>query len=424
MFHTVGERTFVKPLDKTKSSTHRRMIHMQLDVPLLVTVIALCIIGLVMVYSASYDASVLNDHPPAYIFFLQLAWMTLGIGAAIFTSWFDYHNWHKLAIPLLGVTLVLLIGVLLINEVVNNAVRTMFSGSIQPSELAKFTTVIYLSVWAYSKRDQLRDITFGLLPLGAIVGIIGGLILSQPDLSAFITVVLLGGVIFFLAGSDLKQMILLVILALIFGVLVLKVVLTGSHRMQEYLLGLEDLTNASYHVVRSIEAFVRGEWFGVGIGFSEAKVTGLPYPYTDSIFAVIGEELGVFGASILVCLYTFLLWRGIIIANRAPDQLGRLLASGLSIWIVVEAFVNMSVMLNILPFAGNALPFISKGGSNLVMTLASIGIILNISHLSTKTKEQEGSALSEVVNLRWRDGGRRVSGARRSASARRTTPQA
>jgi cell division protein FtsW len=171
-------------------------------------------------------------------------------------------------------------------------------------------------------------------------------------------------------------------------------------------------------VVRSIEAFVRGKWFGVGIGMSEIKLTGLPYPFTDSIFAVIAEETGLAGATVLVGLYLAFLWRGLTIAQRAPDELGRLLAGGLSIWIATEAFINMAVMLNILPFAGNALPFISKGGSNLLFTFAAVGVVLNISRASVQSEEQEGSTLSEVVNLRWRNGRRRVSRSRRSESSR------
>jgi cell division protein FtsW len=154
----------------------------------------------------------------------------------------------------------------------------------------------------------------------------------------------------------------------------------------------------------------------VGIGNASTKLTGLPVPPTDSIFAVVGEETGVFGAAALVVLYVTMLWRGLGIARRAPDQLGTLMAAGLCLWLGMEAFVNMAVMLNLLPFAGNALPFISAGGSNLFVSFVAIGILMNISRLSGKVKEEEGRSFVAVVDMRGRNGRRRVSRPRRTAS--------
>ena len=148
----------------------------------------------------------------------------------------------------------------------------------------------------------------------------------------------------------------------------------------------------------------------MGIGKAEAKVTGLPVPPTDSIFAVIGEETGIVGVVFLVLLYSGLLWRGLTIARRAPDQMGALLAGGLTFWIVIEALINMASMISLIPFTGNALPLISAGGSSLVMSMASIGIILNVSRLSEKTKEDHGKFFNAVIDLRRRDRGRGISG--------------
>ena len=147
------------------------------------------------------------------------------------------------------------------------------------------------------------------------------------------------------------------------------------------------------------------------------KVIGLPVPPTDSIYAVIGEETGVFGSVALVICYVLFFWRGIRVASRAPDDLGALLAAGLSLWIAIEAFINMAVMVNLMPFAGNALPFISYGGSNLVVSLAAVGILLNVSRLSVQNMEDQGRLFGAVVNLRWRDRGRRVSRPYRSTGA-------
>jgi len=368
-----------------------------------------------MVYSASWDYSFLLFNSPNYIFTRQVLWLILGVGAAVFLTFMDYHWWRRLAVPAMAVAVVSLIAVLFISDVRHGAVRTLMGGSIQPSELAKLVTVIYLAVWLYTKQEYLSDINFGLMPLAGILGFLGGLIFVQPDLSAVITILFLGGTLFFLAGGDLRQIGIMMLVAILVGWLVVAVNRTGGERVASYLVGLKDPTNASYHVQRSLEAFVNGGWLGVGIGNAQTKLTGLPVPPTDSIFAVIGEETGVLGSTVLVVLYVVLMWRGLRIARRAPDQLGTLLAAGLSLWISMEALVNMAVMINLLPFAGNALPFISAGGSNLVVSLAAIGILMNISRLSVRVKEEEGRSFVAVVDLRGRNRRRRVSRSRRAA---------
>jgi cell division protein FtsW len=187
-----------------------------------------------------------------------------------------------------------------------------------------------------------------------------------------------------------------------------------------FLAGLQDPTNASYHVQRSFEAVIKGGIFGVGLGQADTKLTGLPFAPTDSIFAVVAEELGLFGSLLLMSLYAVLVWRGLVIARRAPDMLGTLLASGITFWIGMEALINMTVMVGLMPFAGNALPFISAGGSNLVSTLSAVGIILNISRQSgekLKKEEDDRRSFGAVIDLRRGNGRRSVPRPRR---ARRT----
>jgi len=392
------------------------VVQLGIDVPLLLVIATLMIFGVLMVYSASWDYSFLIFGSPTYIFSRQVIWMITGAGVAAFLAFLDYHWWRRLAVPAMALTVLALVAVLFISDVRHGAVRTLMGGSVQPSELAKVVTVIYLAVWLYSRREQLSDISFGLFPLAGILGILGGLIFIQPDLSAVITILFLGGTLFFLAGGDLRQIGALLLVAILVGWLVVVVNSTGGERVASYLAGLKDPTNASYHVQRSLEAFVNGSWLGVGIGNASTKLTGLPVPPTDSIFAVVGEETGVFGASALVVLYVTMLWRGLGIARRAPDQLGTLMAAGLSLWLAMEALVNMAVMLNLLPFAGNALPFISAGGSNLFVSFVAIGILMNISRLSVKVKEEEGRSFVAVVDLRGRNRRRRVSRPRRAGS--------
>lgn len=410
----MGARTFVN--DRFSFSFSRNLTR-GLDIPLVLTVVALLTFGLIMLYSASFDFSFNEYGSSTYMFLRQLRWLSLGVVAAFILSLFDYHHWRKLIVfGMLG-TIGLLVTVLFINEIRFGASRTLFEGSYQPSELAKLIAVIYLSVWLYAKRQSLHDVTFGLIPLGVILGIIGGLIYLQPDLSAAGTVLILGGLLFFLAGADMKQIIFLLILAVIIGWVVVQFSATGRDRVYSFVAGFQDPINASYHVRRSFEAIIKGGVFGVGLGQADTKLTGLPFAPTDSIFAVIVEELGLFGSTLLMSLYAALIWRGLVIARRAPDMLGTLIASGMTFWIAVEALINMAVMVGLMPFAGNALPFISAGGSNLISTLCAIGIMLNISRQSgegVKVDENGWRSFGAVIDLRRRDGRRSVSRHRRS----------
>ena len=386
------------------------------DMPLLVSVVALLVFGMLMLYSASWDFSLSAYGDAMFMFNRQLMWLGVGMVVAIGLAFFDYHHWRKLVVPAMAFTILLLVLVLLMSEIRFNAKRTMFGGSVQPSELAKLISILYLAVWLYAKRQFLHDISFGLIPLGIILGVVGGMIYQQPDLSAAATVLMLGGILFFLAGGDLKQIGGLLIVASIAAYLVASISLTGSTRIGDFIAGIKNPLEASYHVRRSFEAIVNGGWFGVGLGQSQSKLTGLPVPPTDSVFAVVVEELGWFGAIALIGLYAFLVWRGFVIARRAPDMLGTLLASGLVIWIGMEALINMAVMVGLMPFAGNALPFVSSGGSNLVTTLAALGILFNISRQAGDgtITDEEWRSYSAIANLRWWNRRRSISRARRS----------
>jgi len=392
-----------------------------MDMLLVLTVVAMAVFGLIMLYSASFDFSFNAYGSSSYMFTRQVKWLGLGIALALALSLFDYHHWRKAALLAMLGTIGLLVTVLFINEIRLGASRTLYEGSYQPSEIAKLVAVIYLSVWLYAKRQSLHDISLGLIPLGVILGIIGGLIYLQPDLSAAGTVFILGGLLFFLAGADLRQIVFLLIAAVLMAWIVVQFSATGQDRVSSFIAGFQDPTHASYHVQRSFEAVIKGGVFGVGLGQADTKLTGLPFAPTDSIFAVIAEELGLFGSILLMCLYAALIWRGLVIARRAPDMLGTLLASGVTFWIGIEALINMAVMVGLLPFAGNALPFISAGGSNLVSTLCAIGIMLNISRQSgesAKTEENEWRSFGAVIDLRRGNGRRSVPRPRRSQRAR------
>ncbi len=399
----------------------RHPLNLGVDVPLFLVVIALLVFGLLMLYSASWEYSVsIMGERPSYMLERQVRFLILGAFAAAAAFLFDYHRIKKFVIPMMIVTLIMLLLVIYFNEVLLGARRGLFQGSIQPSELAKLVVIIYLAFWLDAKKDLLHDFFFGLLPMAAILGISSALILFQPDLSAAATIFIIGGIMFFMGGGDIKQILPSLLVALFVGVLLISVYSTGQERISSFIEGMRDPKLASYHVVRSFEAIVRGGLFGSGIGRANTKFTGLPVAPTDSIFAVIAEETGIFGACVTIILFIFFLWRGLTIARRAPDMLGRLLAAGITVWIFLEALINMSVLVNLLPFAGNALPFISYGGSSLTMVMVGVGIIMSVARQTAiKNNEEERRPLNAVVNLRRDDRRRSLSRHSRPSGAER-----
>lgn len=416
----MGETTLTEQKYTIRRTVRTHSLHLQVDITLILAVISLLVIGLLAVYSASVNYTLRTSNPASYILNRQVLWVIVGIAFAVFFSFFDYHRFKRLALPILTVTLLLLLIVLFVDYNPYAPDRTLFEGSVQPSEMAKLVIVIYLSVWLNAKQDSLKKFFLGLLPMTLILGFTGGMIMIQPDVSASFTIFFLGGLLFFLAGGRFRQIVLLIILAGFLGLIV--IIMSGrTDRITDYILGLQNPQMASYHVQRSLEAIIHGGWFGVGIGRATTKFTGLPVPWTDSIFAVIAEETGLIGASLVVSLYLLLLWRGLKIARHSQDLLGNLLAAGITLWISFEALINISVLINLAPFTGNALPLISAGGSSMIITMVGVGILLNVSRprAPENNSKTEGRSVSAVVNLRGRDRRRRIPRRGSSTSARK-----
>ncbi len=391
-----------------------------IDIPFLSIVAALLVFGLLMLYSASWDVSWHAYRDVNSFFLRQLIWLGIGLVAGVFFYFMDYHRWEKnrLATLAIAATVGLLLMVLIIGE------RSLLGGkSVQPSELAKIVIVIYLSVWLNVKGEMIKEVSFGILPLGTILGVVAGLIAVQTDLSAAVTVFVLGLLLFYLAGGSLMQILLLLFTSSALGAVIVALRKPEIYgRIEAFWVGIQDInTIGSDQIARSFTAFIDGGWFGVGLGRGVAKLVLLPVPHTDSIFAVVGEELGFVGAAILVVLYGLLLWRGMILAKKAPDGLGSLLIAGLVFWIVFEAYVNIAVIIGLLPVAGNPLPFVSQGGSNLVVTMSAVGLILGIARLSElERRKLERRSLGAVVDLRGRDRRGSVPGFSRPAGTKRS----
>jgi len=415
----MGEPTLTNSGNTRPVKQAPHSLHMPFDVPMLLAVITLVVFGLMMVYSASWKYDVDHGNPPGYMLLRQVEFTFVGALAALIASRIDYHHFQKWAFLMLFLTLGALFAVLIVNRNSTDPARTLFLQSVQPSELAKIVMIIYLSVWLNSKKDRLNEVGFGLFPMIILIGITSGLIMLQTDISAAATIYILGGLLFFLAKADVRQVFLVIIFAALLGVAVVNVTNTGRDRMQKFTYGFTDPTKADYQIKGSFNAIVNGGFFGVGIGNGVIKNLILPVAWTDSIFSVIVEETGLVGAFFVIALYVIILWRGLRIARRAPDMMGRLIAGGITFWIVLEAIMNMAVMVNLIPVTGNALPFISAGGSSLVTSLVGIGIVMGIERKGIEeATTEEGRNFNAAVDLRWRDRRGRVSRTRRAGSTR------
>jgi cell division protein FtsW len=420
----MGTTNFVKATPTVNQQTKKlRRMRFKVDIPLLITVAVLLIFGLIMVYSSSMAFSIrdTDDNTPYFFFNRQLRFMVMGIVVCFVASRFNYHWLKPLAPFILGAVLVMLFAVLFMPQSADTPKRGLLGGSVQPSELAKVAIVIYLAVWIGKKKEQLNSIISGLLPLGVILGITIILIVAEPDISAMLTVLALGGLLFYVGDGDWRIILGFAVLGLVaFGLTFFVFKALDIHYIQERLdsfkLGGTNMNDIHPHIQHSLAAVVRGGWFGSPLGEGTAKYIGLPVPWTDSIFAVIVEETGFFGGVAVIGAYLVILWRGLKIADEAEDLTGKLLVTGLTAWIAMEAFINIGVMINLFPVAGNALPLISYGGSMMLTTLGAIGLIFSVNRTSNeKTSNQKRRNLDAAVDLRRGDGGWRVSRPDRSS---------
>ncbi len=397
-----------------KAKRARVSTQLLIDVPLLVTIVVLLVFGLLMLYSASWNYSLQYFDSGTYILFRQMRFVVLGLGVMAFLTFLNYHKLRVIApwflLLVLGILAVLLIDFRNIGSTTGYTRTLTNGGSGQPSEFAKVAVILYLSSFLSSRKDSLNSFFRGTFPAMVVIGLPTLFVFMQPDISAAITIAVIGGIMLFISGGNMKHLGVVLFLVGVAGL--------GGYffydkvgvRISEYIAGLVDPTGASYHIRRAYNAIINGGIFGVGIGKGTAKITGLPFAWTDSIFAVILEETGLVGGIFVICLYTIILWRGYEIFKKAPDLFGKTLAAGISLWIFMEAALNICVMLNIMPFAGNALPLVSLGGSSLFCTLSSLGILLNISRVSAVENAKKGKNEPDaIIDMRGGNWGWRVS---------------
>lgn len=396
----------------------QRRFVVALDPYLLIVVGGLLAIGAMMVYSTTFDWSYQSFGSESYIFMQHLRNLGIGVVVLVLLAFIDYRVWKRFAVWLLLAVIALLIAVLLFGDDAFGARRSLVRGSLQPGEAAELVIVIYMAAWLSSKRTRVRSLLYGLLPFAVLVSIVGGLVMLQPDLSSAAMIFAVSGIMFFLAGGDLLQLGVAGGAAVGFGWVLAQRISYAQGRLTTFIDSLSDLTQAHYQVQQAVIAFLNGGWMGVGLGEGRQKFGFLPAPHTDSIFAVIGEELGIIGAGFVVLLYVALAVRGFQTSRRAPDTFGALLAAGVTVWIVSKALLNIAVMTALVPPTGAVLPFISFGGSSLVVLMAGAGLLLSVGRVRARQmKMPERRNVIAPYDRGGRDGGPRVSRAGRSRSA-------
>jgi UDP-N-acetylmuramate--alanine ligase len=353
------------------------------DLPLFGVVVALVCVGVVMVYSASAIVAADRFHDPFFFLKKQLFWAVLGLGCLWGGMLLDYRNLERLVMPLLVVSFVLLVLVLVppFGQSINGTRRWFHVGpvSFQPVELAKFALVLYLASYLTRKQEAVARFTEGLLPLLLVAGGLASLTLLQPDLGNSLALVILTLALAYLAGARVQHMALIAGAALPVVVALIALKPYRWRRMVAFMNPWDDPQGSGFQIIQSFLALGSGGWLGVGLGDSKQKLFYLPEPYTDFIFAIVGEELGLLGAVVIVALFALLIWRGLRIGLRAPDAFGAFLGLGLTIMLATQTIVNLGVVTGALPTKGLPLPFISFGGSALLMTMFSAGVLLNIS---------------------------------------------
>jgi len=339
-----------------------------------------------MVFSSSAAYTEHNDS--FYFLKRQVLWCLLGTGLLLITKNLDYHKLHQYTYPIMIFTFLLLVVVMFpeFSKKVGGARRWLTFGglSFQPSELAKFTLVLFIAKSLVKRADKLRSFAYGYLPNLIVLGFFFIPIFFQPDFGTVMVILAVTFTMLFIAGLR-KKFLFLSTLAII--PIVASAILFAEYRTRRIIAFLnpwEDPSGVGFQVIQSFYAFGRGGFWGAGLGESSQKLYRLPEAHTDFIFSVIGEELGFVGTTAIVLLFLIFIWRGFLTAYQAKDPFGTHLATGLTLLIGLQAFINLGVASGLLPTKGLTLPFISMGGSSMLVTMLSVGVILNISEQTAK----------------------------------------
>ena len=379
-----GLRDAVSGVEQTRS----RM--MDYDQLLVWAVLSLMLIGLVMVYSASItlaDGPKYANYSSNFFLIRHVISLVIAIGVGIWVFKIPTKVWDRYSPVIFGFTVLLLIAVLIpgVGKGVNGAKRWIPLGlmNFQPSELMKFAAVIFAASYTVQRQEYLHSFMKGMLPMGIAVALVGGLLMAEPDMGAFVVVALIAFGILFLGGINAKLFGGLILVGLMSGATMIALSPFRRGRMLAFMdpWQVDNAANKGYQLTHSLMAFGRGEWFGLGLGGSVEKLHYLPEAHTDFIMAVIGEELGFVGVVVMIFLFYWIVRRAFLI-GRTALQLDRsfagLAAKGVAIWIGWQAFINMGVNLGLLPTKGLTLPLVSYGGSGILMNAVAVAMLLRI----------------------------------------------
>ena len=384
------------------------------DYLLLTSVIVLCVFGLIAVYSSSYALGAAQFKDANYFIKKQMLSLLLGAIAMVIAMSINYRILMRLSPLIMLVALIGLAGVLVpgVGHSSNGAARWISIGPLpplQPSEFAKLAVLIYLSAWLAAKGDLLHDLTLGVLPFVGMVGIVGALVILEPDIGTALVIAAITGTLFFVAGAKLIHVVTLAASGLLMlGVLIL----SGGYRMDRitaFTSAEDDPSGVGFHALQLMVAFGSGGFGGLGLGVSRQKFFYVPGSHTDGILAIIGEELGYIGVFVVMALFLVLLYRGWVAVRDAEDQFGSLLAVGVLSWLAFQLLINVGGVTRLLPLTGIPLPLISYGGTSLILTMAAIGVLLSVSRY-TSTEGATAEATPRPQQRRALPGFRRSSG--------------
>ncbi|TDA70496.1 MAG: putative lipid II flippase FtsW [Clostridia bacterium] len=352
---------------------------------MLVAIFLLLAIGIVMVFSSSSYAAMVAYNDVFYYLKRQLAWAGLGLLFMAVARRIPYRNWQRLVKPLFVTAVALLLAVLVIGVTAKGASRWLGLGPfhLQPSELIKPVMVLYLASYLSHYRTDLSSWR-GVWPALVALAVVCGLILAQPDLGTAVVIAGTTYAMLYAAGANRRHLVVLALLGVAAG---LAAIVVAPYRMERLLAirdPFADPGDTGFQTVQSLYALGSGGPLGVGLGFSRQKYLYVPERHTDFIFAILGEELGFIGGTIVLILFFVLFWRGLQTALKAPDEFGSLLAAGITLMVAVQVCINLGVVMGVMPVTGITLPLISYGGSSLLFTLFSLGVLLNISQHAWK----------------------------------------
>ena len=354
----------------------------RIDYVFAILVFVLISFGIMMIYSVSKYLSLQNTNQGTDKLYLeqQMISFAIGIVACIFFQMVDYKFWQKHTTKMLIATLLLLASVFIFGGDSSSGSRwiNLFGMGFQPSELAKLTMIIYLSGWLASRKSE-KKIKESFWPFIAFVGLVSLLMLVQKDLGTLTVIIMIAASIFYAAGATLQNLLVGGGLGAFLMWLAIKIEPYRMQRLTAFFNPNSETLSTSYHIRNALIAIGSGGIWGLGFGQSKQKYLYLPEAHTDSIFAIVCEELGFLRSSLVIIMYGLIVYRGYKIARNAPDTFSQLLAIGIVTWIAWQTFVNLGAMMAILPLTGVPLPFISYGGTSLIAFLAGVGILLNIS---------------------------------------------